>query len=156
LLRWQLGLHDEKREKTPSTGVPVPILDNDGSALRGAKHNALTWIGHASFLVQLGGVSALIDPVLSESLGPGLKRNVAPGLAWSALPPSDAVLGTHNHRDHMDAPTLRRLGPSPLYIVPSGLGWWFEREGLTRVVEMDWWQRKDVLGLGVTFVPAQH
>jgi L-ascorbate metabolism protein UlaG (beta-lactamase superfamily) len=51
---------------------------------------------------------------------------------------------------------LRRLGPSPLYIVPRGLGSWFEREGLTRVMEMDWWQRKDVLGLGVTFVPAQH
>ncbi len=156
VLRWQLGFHDEKRPRTPATGVPVPAVDNDGRALRHATKDSLTWIGHASFLIQLGGRSALVDPVLSDRLSAVIPRNVAPGLAWSALPEIDVVLVTHNHRDHMDAPTLKRLGPDPVYVVPRGLGLWFERAGLRRVVEMDWWQEEEIEGLHVTFVPAQH
>ncbi len=156
LLKWQLGLHDEKRPKTPSTGVAVPVVSNDGTALARAPMNSLTWIGHASFLVQLAGKSALIDPVLSDKLGFGLRRNVPPGLSWSALPKIDMVLITHNHRDHMDARTLNRLGADPVYVVPRGLGSWFARRGLTRTLEMDWWQESEVEGLHVTFVPSEH
>ena len=156
LLRWQMGLHDEKRPRSPGTGVPVPTVQNDGTAVRKASHDALTWIGHASFLVQLGGRSALIDPVMSPRIAGLIQRNVAPGLSWQALPKIDAVLVTHNHRDHMDAPTLERLGPDPLYLVPQGLGKWFERAGLTRVVEMGWWQQEEIDGLKITFVPAEH
>jgi len=66
--------------------------------------DALTWIGHASFLIQLGGKSALIDPVMSPAIAGFFPRNVAPGLNWPALPRIDLVLVTHNHRDHMDVP----------------------------------------------------
>ena len=156
ILRWQLGWHEERRPRTPGTGVPVPVIANDGRALRKAAADALTWIGHASFLIQLGGRSALIDPVMSPSIAGFVKRNVAPGLAWSALPKIDLVLVTHNHRDHMDVPTLKRLGPDPVYAVPLGLGRWFERAGLRRVVEMAWWQQEEIEGLNVTFVPAEH
>ena len=157
VLRWQLGLHDEKRQRTPATGVPVPFVGNDGSLLRAARHDTMTWIGHASFLLQLGGSSALIDPVLSPTLGGVIRRNVPPGLDWNALPRKiDVVLVTHNHLDHMDAPTLKRLGPDPVYCVPQGLGNWFRRAGLGRVVEMQWWQRESIAGLDITFVPAQH
>jgi len=156
ILRWQLGLHDEKRPRTPATGVDVPVISNDGKALRRASKDALTWIGHATFLIQLGGKSALIDPVMSYRLSAVVTRNVAPGLAWQALPKIDVVLVTHNHRDHMDAPTLKRLGSDPVYVVPRGLGTWFERAGLRRVVEMDWWQEEEIEGLRVTFVPSQH
>lgn len=156
VLRWQLGLHDEKRPRAPKRGVNVPAVDNDGRALRHARQDNLTWIGHASFLVQLRGRSVLIDPVLSRSLGPGFVRNVDPGLCGAHLPPIDAVLITHNHRDHMDEPTLLQLGASPLYVVPRGLGSWFTKRGLTRVLEMDWWQEEEVAGIRVTFVPAQH
>jgi L-ascorbate metabolism protein UlaG (beta-lactamase superfamily) len=157
LLKWKAGWHDEKRPPTPMTGVPVPVLANDGLALRKAVADALTWVGHASFLVQLGGSSALIDPVMSPALVGGLiPRNVAPGLGWQALPRIDLVLVTHNHRDHMDAPTLRRLGPDPVYVVPQGLGRWFARAGMRRVVEMAWWQRERIEGLDVTFVPSEH
>jgi L-ascorbate metabolism protein UlaG (beta-lactamase superfamily) len=157
LLKWKAGWHDEKRPPTPMTGVPVPVLANDGLALRKAVADALTWVGHASFLVQLGGSSALIDPVMSPALVGGLiPRNVAPGLGWQALPRIDLVLVTHNHRDHMDVPTLKRLGPDPVYAVPRGLGRWFERAGLRRVVEMAWWQRERIEGLDVTFVPSEH
>ena len=156
LLRWQLGLHDEKRPRTPATGVEVPVVANDGKALRGALHDALTWIGHATYLAQLGGVTAVFDPVMSKSLSGVRARNVAPGLDWPALPKIDVVLVTHNHRDHMDAPTLTKLGPDPVYVVPRGLGAWFRRAKLPRVVEMDWWQQEEVEGLAITFVPSQH
>ncbi len=156
VLKWQLGWHDERRPRSPKTGVPVPTLRNDGHGLVGARRDAITWIGHASFLIQLGGTNALIDPVLSDSLGPGIRRNVAPGLAESALPRIDLVLITHNHRDHMDKPSLRRLGGSPTYAVPRGLGKWFRRQGFEHVVEMDWWQQEEIAGLEVTFVPSQH
>jgi L-ascorbate metabolism protein UlaG (beta-lactamase superfamily) len=156
ILKWQLGFHGEKRPRTPATGVELPVVSNDGKALRHATKDALTWIGHATFLIQLGGKSALIDPVMSDRLSGFVRRNVAPGLGWSALPKVDVVLVTHNHRDHMDAPTLKRLGSDPVYVVPRGLGGWFERAGLRRVVEMDWWQEEEIEGLHVTFVPSQH
>ena len=157
MLKWKLGLHPTERwGRTPATGVPVPAVDNDGRALAGSKMDALTWIGHASFLIQLGGKAMLIDPVMSTSLGGVVRRNVAPGLSWAALPSIDIVLVTHNHRDHMDAATLRKLGPDPVFVVPQGMRTWFERSGLKRVVEMDWWQQEEVEGVGVTFVPSQH
>jgi L-ascorbate metabolism protein UlaG (beta-lactamase superfamily) len=156
ILKWQLGFHDEKRPRTPATGIPVPFLSNDGKALRQATRDALTWIGHATFLLQLGGKSALIDPVMSQRLSAVVQRNVAPGLAWAALPKIDVVFITHNHRDHMDLPTLKRLGPDPVYVVPRGLGASFQRAGFRRVVEMDWWQEEEIEGLRVTFVPSQH
>jgi L-ascorbate metabolism protein UlaG (beta-lactamase superfamily) len=156
ILQWKLGLHEEKRPPTPGTGVPVPVSANDGRDLRKASRDALTWIGHATFLIQLGGKSALIDPVMSPSIAGLIPRNVAPGLAWEAMPKIDLVLVTHNHRDHMDIPTLKRLGPDPVYAVPRGLGRWFERAGLRRVMEMAWWQQEELAGLKVTFVPAEH
>ena len=156
VLRWKLGLYGNARPASPRTGVEVPAMQNDGRALRGAMKDALTWIGHASFLVQLGGASALIDPVLSRRIAGFIPRNVAPGLGWPALPRIDLVLVTHNHMDHMDGLTLRKMGSDPIYVVPRGLGYWFRREGMPRVLEMDWWQQEEVAGMRVTFVPAEH
>jgi L-ascorbate metabolism protein UlaG (beta-lactamase superfamily) len=156
VLRWMTGLHQERRPRSPATGVPVPVVQNDGHSLRTAAGDALTWIGHATFLAQLGGRSVLIDPVMSTTIAGFIRRNVAPGLSWPALPRIDVVLITHNHRDHMDAPTLKRLGPEPVYVVPLGLGNWFRRAGMNRVIEMSWWQREEIEGLNITFVPAEH
>jgi L-ascorbate metabolism protein UlaG (beta-lactamase superfamily) len=140
----------------PSARAPVvPTRANDGAALRTAARPTLTWIGHASYLVQLGGRSILTDPVLSPRIVT-LARHVPPGLDWSALPRVTAVTVSHNHMDHMDAPTLRRLGPDVTYLVPSGLAGWFRRAGLTRVVELAWWDAAEVDGVRFTFVPAHH
>lgn len=154
VLRWKLGLHDERRPRTPAV-TEVPRLANDGAALRGAPHPALTWIGHATYLVQLGGRSLLTDPILSMRIAL-IPRNGPPGLRREDLPKIDVVVITHNHRDHMDAPTLARLGPEPVYVVPRGLGGWFQRAGLPRVVELEWWETREVEGLAITFVPSQH
>ncbi len=155
ILKWLLGLHNERQPNHPATGVPVPFVHNDGQALRDAAQDTLTWIGQASFLVQLGGTNALIDPVMSPRLG-WVRRNVPPGLDWPALPKIDLVLITHSHRDHMDTATLKRLGPDPLYVVPHGLGKWFKRAGMRRIVEMAWWQQQELEGVNISFVPAEH
>ena len=154
MLAWQLDLGPEPRRRSPR-GAEVPRVANDGRALRGAPRPSLTWIGHATYLLQLGGRSILTDPVLSPRVVL-VPRNVAPGLDHDALPRIDIVTVSHNHLDHMDAPTLRRLGPSVRYVVPLGLGDWFVREGLRDVVELDWWQSMEQDGLKITLVPSQH
>ncbi|NLC24778.1 MAG: MBL fold metallo-hydrolase [Oxalobacter sp.] len=155
VLRWMLGLHNEKRPKAPATGVPVPFVHNDGKQLKKGDKDTLTWIGQASFLAQLAGINILIDPVMSMNIG-WIRRNSPPGIAWPAMPPIDLVLITHNHRDHMDVPTLKKLGPDPVYLVPQGLGQWFLKNGFRRVIEMEWWQQEEIAGLNITFVPAEH
>ncbi len=155
LLKWKLRLEGRDPPTVTAEDTPAPRVDNDGSDLRGAARPALTWLGHASFLVQLGGVSLLIDPVFSDRLV-AVRRLVAPGLSWAALPKIDAVLVTHNHRDHMDAPTLARLGESVRFIVPVGLGQWFRKAGRRDVVELEWFAHHDLGDARITFVPSQH
>jgi L-ascorbate metabolism protein UlaG (beta-lactamase superfamily) len=113
----------------------------------------LTWIGHASWLVQLDGVSLLIDPILSDSIGPGISRHVPPALVSGTLPSIDAQLVTHNHRDHLDLPSLRSVG-RPV-IAGLGLAAFFERKKLA-CTELDWWAETRVGPVTVRFVPSQH
>jgi L-ascorbate metabolism protein UlaG (beta-lactamase superfamily) len=155
VFKWKAGLGPEKKRRAPSR-APVPVVENDGRALQGAQRPAVTWVGHATFLVQLGGLSVLTDPVLSERIAVTIPRNVRPGLSYEALPKVDAVVLTHNHYDHMDAPTLQRLGPAVRYFVPEGLGSWFRKNGLPQVTELRWWQQAQLGALSLTFVPAQH
>ena len=122
----------------------------------------LTWIGHASFLVQLGGMNLLTDPVLSRRVSPlawaGPSRLAPLGLRFDELPKVDAVLISHNHYDHLDEAAVRRLHArdAPLFFVPLGLKRWFARRGITRVAELDWWQSAELEGLRVHAVPARH
>ncbi len=123
-----------------------------------------TIVGHASVLVQAGGLNVLTDPVWSERASPlsfaGPRRVSAPGIAFEALPPIDAVLLSHNHYDHMDMATLRRLhgAHGPLIVTPLGNDAILRRAipGV-RVVTGDWWERIDIgKGGEVTVVPAYH
>jgi L-ascorbate metabolism protein UlaG (beta-lactamase superfamily) len=92
----------------------------------------LTFIGHATFLIQTAAGNILTDPVWSTSLGPGITRNVRPGIILEEANPA-VVLVSHNHRDHLDAPTIRRLGARPTYVVPAGLGPFFTSKGADKV-----------------------
>ena len=125
---------------------------------------AVTWIGHATALVQLDGVNFLTDPHFSERASPvqilGPKRWQAPGVRVEDLPHIDVVLLSHNHYDHLDAGSVARLrrqrGGPPLFLVPLGLDRWMSGAGVKRVRKMDWWDRTEVNGATVTFVPSQH
>jgi N-acyl-phosphatidylethanolamine-hydrolysing phospholipase D len=123
----------------------------------------LTWIGHSSFLLQLDGCNLITDPHLTERASPlrraGPLRLNPPALGFDELPPLDIALISHNHYDHLDEATVRRLARDHHrlhFVVPLGLKAWFARRGITRVTELDWWQRTDVGKLRVHSAPAQH
>jgi len=121
-----------------------------------------TWLGHASFLVQLDGLNILTDPHLSPRASPfgfaGPERLIPPAIDQANLPPIDVVLLSHDHYDHLDAPTLRWLAEAhdPTVIAPLGHAKLLAALGCRSVTELDWWGRYRRRGLSVTAVPVQH
>jgi len=154
VLRWALWHKITGRRRRAPPRADVPVTEADAALMR-SDAPSITWVGHATWIVRLGGRTIVTDPVWSESLGPGLSRNVAPGVAPRDVSP-DVILVSHNHRDHLDAPTIERLGPEPLYLCGRGLGDFFRRRGHSRVVELDWGQTVEAEGVAITFVPSQH
>jgi L-ascorbate metabolism protein UlaG (beta-lactamase superfamily) len=116
---------------------------------------AITWIGHASFLVQFTDLNVLIDPNFANWLFL-LKRLKRSGLKIKHLPPIDLVLLTHAHFDHFHKPTLRRLPHPKIGVMPWGVSDLAWDLGFERVVEMDWWESFSQRGWKVTFVPSNH
>lgn len=140
-----------------NTGVPQ--LD----AELGQVGMALTFVNHATFLIQLPGINILTDPVWSDRASPvswlGPRRIRPPGVDFDALPDIDVVLISHNHYDHLDLATLRRLNErfAPTFLVPLGNGSQLESIGISTVHEMDWYDSYDAAsGTGIIFTPSQH
>jgi len=168
LIEWRVAAAREGLPRPPEAATPRVAADLDfirsNAGAGTAMIPAVTWIGHASTLVQAGGVSILTDPIFSERASPlsflGPKRHVAPGLAVAALPHIDAVLISHNHYDHLDEASVRALaaqaGGPPLFIVPLGIKRWLADIGISHAVELDWWQSARVGAVEVVFTPAQH
>jgi L-ascorbate metabolism protein UlaG (beta-lactamase superfamily) len=156
LLRWKLM---ERAARWPrSVPLQQTVPDARVAGLR------VTIVGHASVLIQAGGLNVLTDPVWSDRASPvsfaGPRRVWAPGIAFESLPQIDAVLLSHNHYDHMDLATLRRLNiqHAPLMVAPLGNDAILRRAipGV-RVAAGDWWDRIDIGNGGeVTIVPAYH
>ena len=146
-------------------GAPKRI-DNDGVFLReNAQHSTptVTWIGHATLLVQMEHVTFLTDPTWSNRPSPvpliGPKRFVEPGLRMKDLPDIDFVVVSHNHYDHLDLPTLRRLAkrsPDTVFYVPLGNGALLKRQKIDNVVELDWGQTAQFEGATIHCLPSQH
>lgn len=133
----------------------IPRGDGKLPGLRGGQAS-VTWVGHATFLVRLGGLNILTDPVWSERL-PGRSRRMSPpGIAWDDLPKIDAVVISHNHYDHQDKPTLRRLPRDTHLFVPGASAPWFRKLGFANVTELDWWESAAHGGVTFDFVPAHH
>ena len=154
VLKWAVGDRLRGQRRRAPNRAEVPVTPPDLSLIR-SDAPSLTWVGHATWLARIGGRSIVTDPVWSDRLGPGLRRNVPPGLELEIAAP-DVVLVSHNHRDHLDAPTIDRIGDRATYVVPAGLGAFFKKRGLSNVRELEWWQRTHVGGATITFVPSQH
>lgn len=137
-----------------------PALD----ALRANdRATTVTWLGHASVLLQIEGLNVLTDPIASERASPvsftgPIRRVPAPAMP-EALPKIDVVVVSHNHYDHLDRPTvlaLHRANPEIRFLVPLGLAAWFRHEGIANVRELDWWDTVDHGPLRITATPVQH
>ncbi len=138
---------ESKRVVIPQREPDLPLIQSPSASI--------TWIGHASFLLTLGGVHICIDPVLAQRIGP-TKRLSPPGINFGELPKIDIVIITHNHHDHLDAFTIKKLGSNPIYITPLGNGRVLKRLGAKEVRELDWWQKTAAGDIEVTIVPSRH
>jgi L-ascorbate metabolism protein UlaG (beta-lactamase superfamily) len=116
---------------------------------------AITWIGHASFLIQFTDLNVLIDPNFANWLF-WLKRIKRAGLKIKDLPPIDLVLLTHAHFDHFHKPTLRKLPHPKIGVMPRGVGDLAHNLGFTRVVELEHWESFSQGDWKVTFTPSKH
>jgi N-acyl-phosphatidylethanolamine-hydrolysing phospholipase D len=156
-LRWKVL----ERSPIPPAYVPsVVVIEAPAQRKLLQLEPAITWIGHSSFFLRMAGRSILLDPVFSDFCAPiplrRLKRRVSPGLPFESVACPDLVLLTHNHYDHLDLPTIRRLPAENQFIVPKGLADWFRKCGRNNVRELGWWESVDLGGVRVTSVPAQH
>jgi L-ascorbate metabolism protein UlaG (beta-lactamase superfamily) len=157
VLRWAVWDKLTGKRRSAPDRAPIPTVAPDLALLAEppapGEPARITWLGHASFLVQLDGVSLLVDPVLGPGLFGGIPRNAGPGVPIEKLPKIDAVLVSHSHYDHLDLPTLQRVGAP----VVAGLGLErFFRDRQLFATELAWWGSTKVRGVRITFVPAQH
>ena len=157
VLRWKLT---SRRAGWPSwiedPRVPSPAPIQEGEL-------AVTFVGHATWLVRLGSVTVLTDPIWSERCSPvsfaGPKRVRRPGLAFETLPRVDATLVSHGHYDHLDLATLQRLSESHRceFVTPLGHEALCARHAIQSVHALDWWQTwEGPRDLRVTLVPSRH
>ena len=150
----------------------VPVLRPDLAYLNANRRDTtVTWIGHASVLLQLDGVNVLMDPMFSKRAFfvdfAGPERKVPVPFTIPEGPHIDVVLISHNHYDHLDAASIdalaRQAGGPPLFIVPKGVDTWIRKRGITNVVGLDWWDQRslppstiDHDHVRITMVPAAH
>ena len=145
----------------------VPVAPSDLAApCAQAGELRVTWVGHATHLVQLPGLNLVTDPMWSPRASPvrwlGAPRFVPASPALRALPDVHAVLLTHDHYDHLDRPTVaslhERFGDDLAWFAPLGYRSWFAALGITNLVELDWWEEHDLPGGGyrVVAAPARH
>ncbi|MBU6291397.1 MAG: MBL fold metallo-hydrolase [Burkholderiales bacterium] len=171
-LKWRWNALRDGHPK--SAQIPTPIVTADlafihaNSQAGSLMQPAVTWVGHATALVQFAGLTVLTDPIFSERASPlslvGPKRAQPPGIALKDLPHIDVVLISHNHYDHLDEASVRALasqaGGAPLFVVPSGVKTWFTDLRITNVVELAWWQTHRMQSssgpVEIVLTPVQH
>lgn len=175
---WRGARGDFKPRKAPDAGYAafaqewsMPV-DHARLAQR-QQSPVVTWLGHVSVLLQMGGLNVLTDPTLADFAGPygrfGAQRMVPVPLRGDALPPIDVLLISHNHYDHLCDATVAALvasGQTPQIFVPLGLKAWFDARSIPNVTELDWWDHTDIITdrdgkalmapVRIHFTPAQH
>ena len=161
IVRWAFA-HRFRRPPDPAGSVvPLATPSFPDRAARGDL--VVTWLGHSTTLLQLGGLNILTDPVWAERASPvrfaGPRRRLPAAIAVEQLPPIDAVVISHNHYDHLDLNAVRQIAgrnPDAVWLTPAGVGSLVTRVGVGRVVERSWWDEHSLENVGFTCVPAQH
>jgi N-acyl-phosphatidylethanolamine-hydrolysing phospholipase D len=144
--------------------APLALATPHPQALRDNSSRAtVTWVGHSTVLVQLDGLNFLTDPTWADRTGPfnglvGVRRYTPPGIRFEDLPRIDFVLISHDHYDHLDEGTVRRLARTfnPRFVVPMGIKVWLEDRGITNAVELNWGESVTIGKLTIVCTPAQH
>lgn len=123
----------------------------------------ITYVNHSTFLIQTDGLNIITDPVYSERVSPfsfaGPKRMRPPGIKFEDLPEIDFVLLSHNHYDHLDITTLKRIKEShdPTFITPLGVDLYLNKKGISKTISLDWWEETSASDLvNIAAVEAQH
>jgi len=167
---WTQFYKRRTRDRVVPTLPPGYVLTEEQTLAGLRAHegrDSITWIGHACFLLRLGGMTVLLDPYLSATAGPrnglGPKRFAPPALGPASLPRIDVLAVSHNHYDHLDLPVIRALpGKQRMAVVtPLGLGKYFTHRGYRDVRELDWGRSTSVMhagrdGVRVSALPAVH
>lgn len=168
LLRWKLNAWRNGLPAKPLTATPAIVPDlgfiQSNARAGAAMVPAVTWIGHATVLAQLGGLNVLTDPMFWTRASPlsfiGPARAHKPGVLLHELPHIDLVVVSHNQYDHLDEASVRSLaaqaGGPPLFVVPLGVKRWFAERDITHVVELDWWQSHRLGEVEIVLTPVQH
>ena len=162
--KWSFKIFNKEKKKLDMT-IPndhveeKEIVISNLNKLKNSDY--IGWIGHATFLIKLGGTTIITDPVFSKNAGPlifGPKRFTKPALTLREIPPIDLFLLTHNHYDHQDMMTIRKFPyKKAKVLVPLKLGKYFNRNGYRDVNEMDWYDEIIINeNLKITFLPAVH
>lgn len=167
----QPGDLDRWRKERKAKGLPFPPEQGYDRFIERWWHPAdlsgtddrVWWLGHAALMMRLNERYLLIDPALSKRASPlpfiGPERKTPAPLQINQLPRLDYVLISHNHYDHLDLTTIKRIirrFPEVTFIVPLGLKRWFDRRGARNVQQLDWWQACQREKLTITAVPARH
>jgi L-ascorbate metabolism protein UlaG (beta-lactamase superfamily) len=157
VLRWKLSSRPESSPRfIADVEQSIPPRSVDGSGLR------ITLVNHSTVLIQQRGSNILTDPIWSERASPvswlGPKRRRKPGVRLEDLPRIDTVLLSHNHYDHLDLPTLRRIAADghPSFIVAAGCARLLRSQRIEPVHELDWGESVTLSGVTVHCVAAQH
>ncbi|MDA9561105.1 MBL fold metallo-hydrolase [Gammaproteobacteria bacterium] len=125
--------------------------------------NYAIWIGHSTFLIKKNGVTILTDPIFSKRASPfkniGPKRLIPPAIPLDAIPHIDIVTVSHNHYDHLDIHSLKKISkkhPEAIFLVPAGDEKLLKRKKIKNVYNFDWWESIEHKGFLITFTPVQH
>ena len=160
---WSFKVFNKEKKKLDMTFPESNIIKREKVLLdlnNFQKEDYVAWIGHATFLLKLGEITIITDPVFSKNAGPlifGPKRYVEPALNLNEIPKIDLILLTHNHYDHQDMGTIRKFPyKGANVIVPLKLGKYFTKNSFKNVNELDWYQTIKKNYLNITMLPAVH
>ena len=160
--RFSMARFGAQEQPVPPPGHVLPEAEALAGLAALAGADSLTWLGHATFLIRLDGVTILTDPFLTDRASPfsfgGPMRFAPPGITIENLPPIDVIVLSHSHYDSLDIPTLEALANKHEIQVfaPLGLGDYFRDLGYGEVHELDWYENAAVDGLRITALPSQH